>query len=84
MPRQRHKSNASPSSHLGRECPVSVHGVEGGSYIAESLGNRWDVKVFDDQFPDCDVVVLINFKPDASGLRQLRHRTSIVYTRIVN
>lgn len=53
-----------------------------GSDIAESLGSRWDVQIFDDEIPACDLVVFVKFKPAANVLRQIASGSAIIYCPI--
>ena len=53
-----------------------------GADIAESLSNRWDVRIFNEQIPDCDLVMFIKFKPIVSVLRQISRRAGVVYCPI--
>ena len=76
------RSDNRPVIGFGPKIPGSGSWEWVGADIAESLSERWNVKVFNEQIPDCDLYVFIKFKPRPDILREIAQRSSIIYCPI--
>lgn len=50
-----------------------------GADLAAALAGRFQVTMYTQEIPDCDVVVIIKFKPPLTVLRNVAQRTRVLY-----
>lgn len=53
-----------------------------GEDIAQALSQDFDVRIFDQEIPDCDLAVLVKFKPDLTTLRQAAQKRAVIFAPI--
>lgn len=53
-----------------------------GEDLAEELNGPFETITFDEEVPECDVVVFIKQKPPAGTLRKIRKRSAVIYSPI--
>lgn len=77
-----HTSSARPVVAFGPEVPGFGSWEWVGADTAQELSSVFDTRIFHDEIPDCEALVLVKFKPPAEVLRSISRRAAVIYCPI--
>lgn len=75
-------ASARPVMAIGPRMPGFGSWEWVGEEMAEELSAAFDVKIFEDEIPECDLVVFVKFKPSIDVLKSLSQTAALIYCPI--